>query len=211
MRSAAPGRPVMRGEGDLDLAAVPVDGLPAGTGPRCGDPGPPRPSESEEIVQVVGGVLRHAQRPALREVEISSRPGTRYLASSGPHRTPSISLLLAGVGYLQGRGTRPTDPVDVVAPRPAPTCPVGLLRQCAPVHVDGPAGHRRPRIDVLRHGGLHEAVAGATIGTSVPLVDPVDAAEVVPVGMGVDDRRHRTIAPVLPGRGRVRPWRTRQR
>ena len=92
-------------------------------------------------------------------------------------------------------------PVEVVWPRPAPTCAVRPARQRRAVHVAGAAGHGRSGVDVLGHGVLHEAVRredGAASRVHVSLArDPLDAAEVVDVTVRVDDPHDRPFAAVL--------------
>ncbi len=68
----APGWPVVGGEHHVGAVSEGVDGL--GQVPR------PRPriahqgaAQGEQVVQVVGGVLGHAQRAELREVEVHLR------------------------------------------------------------------------------------------------------------------------------------------
>ena len=85
-------------------------------------------------------------------------------------------------------------PTEVVAPRPAPHLPGRTLGQRSPVHVERPPGHGRAGVDVLRDSGLHEPVTGDD--RDFGLVDAVDPAEVVTVGMGVDDGGHRPVPAV---------------
>ena len=78
---------------------------------------------------------------------------------------------------------------------------LGAARECRAVHVPGPAGHRRSRVDVLGDRVLQEAVRrhdlhppGLQIGA---LHHAEHAAEVVDVAVAEDDGDHRAVAAVL--------------
>ena len=93
----------------------------------------------------------------------------------------------------------PMVPSEVVCPQPGPDLAGRTFRQCGAVHVDRPAGHGGTGVDVLGDRRLHEAVAGDD--RHLGFVDPVHPTKVVTVGVGVDDRGHRPLAPVLAVEG----------
>jgi hypothetical protein len=150
----APRGPKVGGERYLAIGGEQVDDLVeiAGPDPRVADH---RPPQGQQVVQVVGGVLGHAQSVVVGKEEVhlhrALRPGGHL--ELDPH--PVNDLLLAGVGDLNGGGTRLTVPYELVAPNPAPTWPVGLLARLAP-YMKTLRDHGHPGVHVLRHRRLHE-------------------------------------------------------
>ncbi len=159
-----------------------------------------RTAQCEQVVQIVGGVLGHAQRAELREVEVHL--GGRL--GAGRHLEFDLDTVdgqrLTRGGDVDGRH----DDGDLTGG--------GLLAQAAthlalrtafeqgPVHVGGAAGHRGAGVDVLLHRVLdepfrrdHRDLAGVDIGLGG---DTEYAAEVVHVAVGVDHGGHRTIPAV---------------
>ncbi len=208
----APGRPVVRGEGDLGAVREEVDGLGQVAGPLVGVPDEGT-AQRDQVVQVVGGVLGHAQRREVGEVEVHLGRGLgarRHLELDGD---PVDDLDLAGVGDVHGGGDQRDRPRRGQLAESAPDVARRPWLEDPAVHVERPTGHRGARVDVLAHRVLQEAdrgedrhVAGRDLGVGG---DPLDPAEVVDVAVGVDDRLHRPFAPVLPverqrGRRRLR-------
>ena len=79
---AAPGRPVVRGEHDVGAVGEAVDGLGQIARPavRVADQ---RAAQRQQVVQVVGGVLGHAQRAVAAGSRSASRRAPRCRAPSG--------------------------------------------------------------------------------------------------------------------------------
>ena len=122
----APGGPVMRGERHIRLVGEQLDrlGQVAGPDPRVADL---RAAQGQQVVQVVRGVLGHAQRPLVREVEV-------HLCGSfgaGGHLEhdpdPVQDFLLAGTGDVQGRCDQAGRAGRSPAPSPIPRVPVAPL------------------------------------------------------------------------------------
>ena len=76
MLLAAPRGPVVRGEGDVGVVGEQVDGLVEVARPDAGV-ADRRAAQGEQVVQVVRGVLGHAQRPAVGEEEVHLRRAPR--------------------------------------------------------------------------------------------------------------------------------------
>ena len=197
----APRRPVMRGEHHVGPVGERVD--------RLGEvPGPAvriahqRPAQRQQVVQVVRGVLGHAQRTEPRKVEVHLG---RRLGSRG-HLELDLDtvdgVLLAGLADVEGRH----DDRHLARRRGLPQTAAHLaLRtpvQRGAVHVAGATRHRGTGVDVLLHRMLGEALRGDhddPAGVDILLRgDPEDAPEVVDVAVGVNDSAHGTITPVLP-------------
>ena len=86
---------------------------------------------------------------------------------------PSMTRLWPVAVIVSVGAMSETVPVEVVWPRPAPTCPTRPACQRRAVHVAGAPGHGRPGVDVLGDRVLHEAVRredGAAPGVHVRLV-----------------------------------------
>ncbi len=160
--------------------------------------------QREDVVQVVGRVLRHAQRAVLGEEEVHLDRAFGAGCHLELDADPVDDLLLPGVGDLVGRG----DQAEGAERRGRAEAGADLtgraLRELAAVHVQRAPAHGGPGVDVLGDGRVHEAVPG--VDRDLGLVDAVDPAEVIGVRVRVDDRLHGLVAPVLPverkGRGR---------
>ena len=191
---------MVRGERDLRVVTEQVDRLGEVAGPRVrvAHQGAP---QREQVVQGVGGVLGHAQRPALREVEVHLGRRLRAGSHLEDHADPVDGLLLAGGADLErgadqrdrsGRGGLPEAGTDLAARSP---------RKGGAVHVPGAPTHRRARVDVLRDGVLDEP--GGSHDDHPPGVDvllgddALDPAEVVDVGVRVDHPGHRPVTAML--------------
>ena len=92
----------------------------------------------------------------------------------------------------------PTEPVETVGPSPHAQRALRTLGQGHPAVVVAPAQHGRPGVDVLGDGVLQEVLGGEDGHVGVPVDHAEHASEVVDVGVGVDDRRHRPLAAVGP-------------
>jgi hypothetical protein len=197
---ASPGRPVVGGEHQVELVAPQRDRLGEVVRPcvRVAYDGSP---DREHVVQRVGGVLRGAQRPVLREVEVHLR---RRLGTGGQleHDLDAVDReRLARVsdvdrGRDEGDGARRrrlAQPGADLAGGPA-------LERCA-VHVAGASQHGGAGEHVLGHGVVHEALGGdhrdLAGGDLLVADDALHAAEVVDVGVRVDHRLHRPLTAVL--------------
>ena len=197
----APRRPVVGGERDLGLGAEQVDrlGQVAGPGVRVAHQ---RATQRQQVVQGVRGVLRHAQRLEVREVEVhlGRRLGPGGHLEDDAH--PVDDLLLAGRGDLERRRDQGHRTGRGGLAEPGADLPARSTVQRRAVHVAGAAAHRRTGVDVLGDGVLDEAGRGDhDDGAGVDLLlggDALDAAEVVDVGVGVDHRGDRPVAAVLP-------------
>ena len=113
MLVGAPGRPVVGGEGDVGVGAEQLDRLVevARPDPRVADQ---RAAQGQQVVQVVGGVLGHAQGAVVREEEVhlGRRLGARRHLEDDPDAVDD--LLLAGVGDVDASAAiRPSVPSEV--------------------------------------------------------------------------------------------------
>ena len=200
----APGRPVVGGEGHLGPVREEVDGLGEVASPLPGVPDE-RTAQRDQVVEVVGGVLGHAEGGEVREVEVHLR---RRLGAGGELELdgdPLQDLDLTGVGDVEGGGDERDGPRRRELAQPAADVARRAGLEGPAVHVHGPAGHGGAGVDVLGDGvaeealgGEHDHVAGGDLGVGG---DPLHAPEVVHVAVGVDHRLDRTVAPVLPVQG----------
>ncbi len=169
-----------------------------------------RAAQRQQVVQVVGGILGHAQRAELREVEVHF--GRRL----GARRHLELDLdPVDGVGFTGARNVDGRHDQRHLALRrhlaqAATDMSFRAARQQGAVHVGGATRHRGPGIDVLLHDVLgepfrcqHRHLAGVDVGLRG---HAQHAAEMVDVAMGVDHRDDGPLAPVgavqLQRRGR---------
>ena len=104
-----------------------------------------RAAQRQQVVQVVGGVLGHAQRAELREVEVhlGGRLGARRHLELDLDAVDGVRLTrLADVERRHDQGDLTGGP-DLA--QPAAHLPLRAAGQRGPVHVRGPARHRRSR------------------------------------------------------------------
>ena len=196
---AAPGGPVVRGERDIGAISEGVDGLGQIPRPRSRVTHQCAP-QSQQIMQIVGGILGHAQRPELRKVEVHF--GRRL--SPGCHLKLNLDTIndvhLTGGGDVQGRHDDRDLAGRGVLPESAPDLAARAPVEQGSVHIGSPPGHRRARVDVLLHGMCDEAFrrqyrdrAGVHIGLGR---HAQHAAEVIDVTVGVDHRDDRPVTAV---------------
>ncbi len=192
----------MAGEHRLRALAEQLDRLVevAGPDPRIADQ---RPAQGEQVVHRVARVLGDEQRRVIgkEEVHLRRRLGARRELEGEADAVDR--LLLARLDDVERRVDQghATDGGGLpqagghLAERPG-------LEQVAE-HVAGPPAHRDPGVDVLAHRVLEEAVrrelpARRPESTSSSSTTPARAAEVVDVGVAVDQPRDRPVAAVAP-------------
>jgi len=105
-------------------------------------------------------------------------------------------LLLAGVRDVEGGRDERYGAGRGAHAQAAAELAVRAAGQVLAVHVRGAAVHRGARVDVLRDGVLHE-MGGRDHGNAGAVADAAGAAEVVHVGVGVDQAGHGPVAPVV--------------
>ena len=153
----APGRPVVRGEHHVGAVGERVD--------RLGEVARPpvrvahqRAAQRQQVVQVVGGVLGHAQRAEPREVEVHL--GGRL--GAGRHLELDLDAVdgvrLAGFADVERRHDQRDLAGRADLPQPAAHLSLRSARQHGAVHVGGPPRHRGAGVDVLLHGVLGEVL-----------------------------------------------------
>jgi hypothetical protein len=159
-----------------------------------------RTAQGQQVVQRVGGVLGHAQRPVPREVEV-------HLGGSlGARRHLELDLDavdrvgLAGLAHVDRRHDHP----DLTARRrlaqSRTDLPFRTLRQDSPVHVSRAASHRGAGVHVLGDRVLDEALwrdhgdpAGFDLGDGC---HAEHAPEMIDVTVRVDDGHHWAVTSV---------------
>ena len=184
-----PRRPVVGSEHHIGAIGKGVDGLGevAGPGVRVTHQ---RAAQGQQVVQIVGGVLGHAQRAEAREIEVhfGGRLGAGRHLELDLHAVDGV--LLTGLPDVDGRN----DDADLAGGRgltePATHVALGSARQQRAVHVGRATRHRRAGVHVLLDGMLDEAVgrqhrhrAAVHVGLRG---DAQDAAEMIDVAVGVD-------------------------
>ena len=160
------------------------------------------------VVQVVGGVLRHAQGPAVREEEVHLRRRLRVRRELEHHPNAVYLELLAGVGDVDGRWDERKRPGrGRLAQAHADLSGRALWEQRAE-HVRGAAGHCAARIHVLAHRMLQEPLRREhrhPSGCDVFVGEhTARAAEVIDVAVGVEQPGHRAVAAMLAVEGQRR-------
>ncbi len=201
----APGGPVVGGEGDVVPVPEELDRLVEVAGP---DPGVAhdRAAQGQDVVHVVGGVLRQAQGPQVGEEEVHLGGGFGAGGELEDDADAVDRLLLTRAGDVErgrdegdraGGGGHAQSGADL---------PVGRLGQPVPVHEHRAAAHGVARVDVLADGVLQESGRGQDghAGLGPGREDPAGAAEVVAVGVGVDHGRDAAVPAVLPIEGQGR-------
>ncbi|GAA3167020.1 hypothetical protein GCM10020001_110590 [Nonomuraea salmonea] len=177
---AAPGGPVVGGEGHVRLAGEQRDGLGQVAGPDAGF-ADRRAAQGQDVVQVVRGVLGHAQGAPVGEedVHLGGRLGAgRELEDDAyaVHR-----LLLAGAGDVQGGRDERDGAGGAAHAEAAAELALRAAGQVLAVHVGLAAVPGGAGVDALGDGVLHE-VGGREHGNGVAAGDAAGAAEVVDVG-----------------------------
>ena len=156
---------------------------------RVADQGP---AQGQQVVQVVGGVLGHAQRFVAREIEVHL--GGRL--GAGRHLELDLDavdgVLLTGGGDIDGghddrhlaRGRRLT--------QATPHLSLRATVECGAIHVPGPPRHRGTGVDVLLDSVFgepfrrqHRDLARVDVGLRR---DTEHATEMVDMAVGVDHR-----------------------
>ena len=156
-------------------------------------------------MQVVGGVLSHAQGPETREIEVHF--GGRL--GSGCHLELDLDAIdrmhLAGIDDVDSRNNHGDLARRRVLPQPAAHLAARPAFEQGAVHVGSPAGHRGTRINVFLHGMSDEALwrqDGHSASVDVGLgCHPQYAPEMIDMAVGVDHGADRTIAAVLSVQG----------
>jgi hypothetical protein len=115
----APGRPVVGGEQDVGAVSEELDRLREVARP---DPGVAdhRATQGQDVVQVVGGVLRHAQGAQLGEVEVHLRGGLGVRGELETEQHPVQPFLLPGPRDLQSRWQQTRQPARGGEAQPHP-------------------------------------------------------------------------------------------
>ena len=195
-----PAGPVMLGEHHVAAGGEHADRLVEVGRPavRIADQGA---AQREDVVQVVGGVLGHAQRAPLgeQEVHLGRRLG---VGRELEHHVDAVDrLLLAGAGDVDRRRDQRHGAGRRRLAQPGADLPGGALGQQRAVHVRGAAGHRSARVDVLADRVLEEPVGGehghAAGRHVVGRDDAACAAEVVDVAVRVQQPGDRPLAAML--------------
>ena len=157
MLLASPGRPVVRGEHHIGTVGEGVDrlGQVARPGMRVAYQGAP---QRQQVVQVMGGVLGHAQGAEAWEIEVhfGRGLGARRHLKFDLHAVDGVRLTgrldvdgRDDEGYLAGgRGLA----------QPATHLILGSARQQRAVHIGRATRHCRTGVDVLLHGVLGETL-----------------------------------------------------
>ncbi len=181
---------MVRGEHHVGAVGERVDGLGEVAGPavRVADQ---RPAQRQQVVQIVGGVLGHAQGPVLREVEVHLSGSL----SAGRHLEFDLDAVdrvcLAGGADVERRHDQRHFTGGRVLSQSASDLSLWSGGQHRAVHVRRAPRHRRAGVDVLLHSVLgeslrrqHDDLARVHVGL---VGDAEDAAEMVCVAVGIDD------------------------
>ena len=194
--TGAPGGPVVRGERHVGLAGEQPDRLVqvSRPDPRVADL---CAAQGEQVVQVVGGVLGHAQRPLVREPEIHLGRAFGAGRELEDNADPVQDLLLAGAGDVAGRRDQAGSAGRSARAQPDPQRAGRAPGQADSGVVVAAAQHRDPGVDVLRHRVLQEMLGREDRDIGAGLDHAQHPAEVVQVGVGVDDGSDGTVAAVL--------------
>ena len=168
-------------------------------------------------MQVVGGVLGHAERGAVGEQEVHLGGCLGARGDLEDDADAVEGLLLAGAGDVPGRRDERDRAGRGGHPQAGAHLAGGSGGQGRAVHVGGTSPHRRAGVDVLGDRVLDEALGGedrhASGGDVVARDHPAHATEVVDVAVRVDHGGDRAVAAVLPveadrgGRGLARDQR----
>ena len=191
---------MVRREHHVEIFAPQRDRLAQVVGPRV-RVAHQRTPDGEDVVQRVRGVLRGAQRPELREVEVHLR---RRLGA-GRHLELDLHTVdgeaLTRFGDVDGGGDETHGASGGGLPEAAADLAGGAPIERGAVHVARAARHRGAREHVLRDRVVQEALGrdhrhlarrDLLIGD-----DPLHPTEVVGVRVGVDHRLHWAFAAVL--------------
>ena len=157
-----------------------------------------RAAQGQQVMQVVGGVLGHAQRAESREIEVhlGRRLGT------GGHLELDLDavdgVLLPGFADVDRRHDQRHFAGGPDLSESASHLPLRAAGEHGSVHVGSASRHRRAGVDVLLHGVFGEVLGRDDrdlAGIDVRLRrHPEHASEVVDVAVGVDDRDHLAVA-----------------
>ncbi len=195
-----PPGPEVAGEQRVRTVAVPLDGLVEILRPGLGVPDLGA-AQAVEVVQGWGGVLGHAQRPHVGQVEVHLR---RSLGARGElelqiHRTEGDHM--AGPGDAGGdrerRGQQARQAGGIALAQPGVDLPLGGPLQQRPIHEQRPALHRVAGVDVLAHRVLQEPLRSDDVHPlrqHAAVEQTQHTAVVVEVGVG---KQHRADGAVL--------------
>ena len=191
---------MVRGERHVGLAGEQLDrlGQVAGPDPRVADL---RAAQGQQVVQVVGGVLGHAQRPLVREIEVHLRRALGAGRELEDDADPVQDLLLPGAGDGAGRRDQAGRAGRPARAQPDPQRAGRALGQADSGVVVAAAQHRRPR---RRRSPTPRAPGNAPARGSGPgtgIDHAQHPAEVIQVGVRVDHGRNGTVAPVSAVQG----------
>ena len=194
---APPGRPVMRGEHDVSAVGEGVNRLGQVARPRVRVTHQGAP-QRQQVMQVVSGVLGHAQSPEAREIEM------HFGGSLGPGCHLEFDLhtvdgvLFTGRSDVDGRD----DDRYLTSGRGLAESAAHLVRgsagQQGAVHVRRPPRHCRTGVDVFLHRMFDESFGCQHRDRAAVHVrlrgDAQHAAEMVDVAVGVYHRDHGALA-----------------
>ena len=156
-------------------------------------------------MQVVRDIFGQAQCALGREEEIHlrGRLGARSQLEHDPDAVQGLFLpgrVMSRVGAIS-----PTVPVDVARAKTRSPGPPRRSRDSAiAAVVHAAAQHRAPGVHVLRNGVLHEVLRRHDRHVGVRVHNAEHTAEMVEVGVGVDDCGDRLLPAVRPVQGRCR-------
>ncbi|SIM34577.1 Uncharacterised protein [Mycobacteroides abscessus subsp. bolletii] len=192
---------MVRGEHHIGVTGVQIDGL--------GDiPRPDmriayqRATQCQQIVQGVGRVLGHAERPALgkMKVHLGGSLGARRELENHVHTVDR--LLLPGVGDIHGWRDQRDGAERIGLPQAGSYLPERASGQKRAVHVDGTTGHRGSGVHVLGHRMFQQAGRrqhGAAPGRHIlGAGHPQRTPEMVHMRVRIDQPGHGTVTAMVP-------------
>ena len=199
--AGSPGWPVVRREDDIGPGAEQPHRLTeiAGPGARVADLGA---AQGQDLVQGVGGVLGHAQRPGAGKEDVHLGRGFGAGCHLEDHADTVDNGLLAGVRDVDGGRQQRDRAVRGGHAQPGADLPGRSCREVSRVDVRRAPRHRRARVDVLRHRVLQETRRRVDRGARIG--DPGAATVVIGVRVRDDQRLHRPVTPVLAVQGQGR-------
>ena len=155
-------------------------------------------AEGEEVVQVVGRVLGHAEGTVVGEQEVHL--GRCFRAGGDLEEDPHAvdRLLLTCVGDVHGRGDHAQRTFRGPDAQPRADLAARAGTDDIAVHVAGTPGHGRAGVHVLGHRMLHETLGGEDRYVSTTVWEHAqNPTEVVGVGVGVDHSGDGFVSAVL--------------
>ncbi len=149
----------------------------------------------------VRDVFGHAQGAALRKKKVHFGRGFRAGGQLEFDFQTVYDHYLAGVGDVVGRLDQRRNIGRSRLPQTSTHLPRRVFGQQVAIHVAGAAAHHVTGDDIFADGVLHEmlrsdnlCLAGFNVGR---INDPLDAAPVIDVAVGIDDGDNRFAAQVL--------------